>query len=55
MPHPSGIIAIFLLVRLILGAAIVVSVIWLLFKLGRLTEAYTEKLKKQTKQAKQSE
>ena len=33
------------LIRLIIGIAVVVAVIWLLLKLGKLVEAYTKKLK----------
>ncbi|HYW01773.1 MAG TPA: hypothetical protein VE862_09895 [Candidatus Acidoferrum sp.] len=49
MPHITGILALFQLIRLIFGAAIVVAVIWLLIKVGKLTGAYTEKLKSQNK------
>ena len=49
MPHISGILVLFQLIRLIFGAAIVIAVIWLLIKVGKLTGAYTEKLKSQTK------
>ena len=33
------------LVRLIVGIAVAVVLIWLLLKLGKLVEAYTKKLK----------
>ena len=33
-----------LVVRTILGAAIVVAVVWLLFKLAKLADAYTKRL-----------
>jgi hypothetical protein len=41
---PVGLIFIGLVVRTILGTAVVVAVVWLLYKLGRLAEAYTDKL-----------
>ena len=40
----AGLIFLGLLIRTILGAAVVVSLVWLMFKLGRLAEAYTKKL-----------
>lgn len=41
---PVGLIFIGLVVRAVLGTAVVVAVVWLLYKLGRLAEAYTDKL-----------
>jgi len=49
MPHMTGLLILFQLIRLVLGAAIVIAVVWLLVKVGKLTGAYTEKLKSQTK------
>jgi hypothetical protein len=49
MPHMTGLVILFQLIRLVLGAAIVIAVVWLLVKVGKLTGAYTEKLKSQTK------
>jgi hypothetical protein len=41
---PVGLLFLGLVVRTILGAAIVVAVVWLLFKLAKLADAYTKKL-----------
>jgi hypothetical protein len=41
---PTGLIFLGLLIRTILGAAVVVALVWFLFKLGKLAEAYTKKL-----------
>jgi hypothetical protein len=45
----SEILVVFDLIRLILGAAIVAAVVWVLFEVGKLTEAYTQKQKAQIK------
>jgi hypothetical protein len=45
----SGILVVFDIIRLIFGAAIVAAVVWLLSKIGKLTEAYTQKQKAQIK------
>jgi len=45
----AGILVVFQLIRLVFGAAIVAAVVWVLFKLGRLTDAYTQKQKAQIK------
>jgi len=34
-----------LIIRGVLGAVIAVAVLWLIWKLGKLADAYTEKLK----------
>lgn len=39
-----GLIFLGLLIRTILGATVVVALVWLVFKLGKLAEAYTKKL-----------
>ncbi|HXY83334.1 MAG TPA: hypothetical protein VEH56_06390 [Candidatus Saccharimonadales bacterium] len=48
MPYMAGILVVFQLI-LVFGAAIVAAVVWVLFKLGRLTDAYTQKQKAQIK------
>jgi hypothetical protein len=45
----SGLLVVFDLIRLIFGGAIVAAVVWVLFKVGRLMEAYTKKQKAQIK------
>jgi hypothetical protein len=40
----SGLIFLGLGIRAVLGAAVVVALVWLFFKLGKLAEAYTRKL-----------
>jgi len=45
----SGILVVFDIIRLIFGGAIVAAVVWVLFKVGKLTEAYTQKQKAQIK------
>jgi len=52
MPHITGILVLFQLIRLIFGAAIAVAVVWLLVKVGKLTGAYTENLKTKTEKLK---
>lgn len=41
---PVGLIIIGLVVRTILGTAVVVAIVWLLYKLGKLAGAYTDKI-----------
>jgi len=41
---PVGLLFLGLVFRTILGAAVVVALVWLLFKLAKLTDAYTKKL-----------
>jgi hypothetical protein len=41
---PVGLLFLALVFRTILGAAVVVALVWLLFKLAKLTDAYTKKL-----------
>ncbi len=50
MPLPIGLVFMGLVIRTLLGAAIVVAFVWLLWKLGRLADAYTEKIKAAPKQ-----
>jgi hypothetical protein len=50
MPLPIGLVFTGLIIRTLLGAVIVVAFVWLLWKLGRLADAYTEKLKATPKQ-----
>jgi len=44
---PVGLLFLGLLIRTVFAAAIVVIVVWLLLKVGRLADAYTEKIKAQ--------
>ena len=41
---PLGLLFLGLVVRTILGTAIVVALVWLFFKLAKLADAYTKKL-----------
>jgi len=41
---PVGLVFLGLVIRTVLGAAIVIALVWLFFKLGKLAEAYTKKL-----------
>lgn len=44
MPIPIGLLFVGLMIRAILGAAIVVAVVLLAWKLGKFADAYTHKL-----------
>ena len=44
MPVPIGLLFVGLVVRAIVGAAIVVAVVFLAWKLGKVADAYTQKL-----------
>ena len=44
MPTPIGLLFVGLVIRAILGAAIVLAVVLLAWKLGKLADAYTHKL-----------
>jgi hypothetical protein len=44
MPIPIGLLFVGLVVRAILGAAVVVAVLFLAWKLGKVADAYTRKL-----------
>jgi hypothetical protein len=41
---PVGLLFLGLVIRTILGAAIVVALVWLFFKLAKLADAYAKKL-----------
>jgi hypothetical protein len=45
MPYPNGLLFVGLVIRGVIGAVIAVAVLWLIWKLGKLADAYTEKLK----------
>jgi len=46
MAHPIiGLLFIGLIVRTVIAAIVIVALLWLVLKLGRLADAYTEKLK----------
>jgi len=46
MPHPIiGLLFTGLVIRTVLAVVIIGAVVWLIFKLGKLADAYTEKLK----------
>jgi hypothetical protein len=46
MPVPIGLLFIGLIVRTILGVAVVAALIILFWKIGKLADAYTEKIRK---------
>lgn len=46
MPHPVlGLLFTGLIIRTVIAVVVIVAILWLVFKLGRLADAYTEKLK----------
>ncbi len=46
MAHPViGLVFAGFIVRTVIAAVVVVAVLWLVFKLGKLADVYTEKLK----------
>jgi uncharacterized protein HemY len=46
MAHPIiGLLFIGLIIRTVIAAIVIVALLWLVLKLGRLADAYTEKLK----------
>jgi hypothetical protein len=46
MPHPVvGLLFSGLIIRTAIAVVVIAAVLWLIFKLGRLADAYTEKLK----------
>lgn len=47
---PVGLLFLGLVIRTILGAAVVVAAVWLLFKLAKLADAYTGKLQAKTRE-----
>jgi hypothetical protein len=46
MPAPVGLLFIGLIVRAILGVAVVAALVILFWKIGKLADAYTERIKK---------
>ena len=46
MPAPIGLLFIGLMVRTILGVAVVAALVILFWKIGKLADAYTERIKK---------
>ena len=46
MAHPViGLLFIGLIIRTVIAVVIIAAVLWLIFKLGRLADTYTEKLR----------
>jgi len=46
MAHPAiGLLFVGLIIRTVIAAVVIAAVLWLVFKLGKLADAYTEKLK----------
>jgi uncharacterized protein HemY len=46
MAHPLiGLLFTGLIIRTVIAAVVIVAVIWLVIKLGRLADAYTDKLR----------
>jgi len=45
MPVPVGLLFIGLILRTTLAAIVVVAVVWLFWKIGKLADAYAEKTK----------
>jgi hypothetical protein len=46
MPHPVvGLLFSGLIIRTAIAVVVIAAVLWLVFKLGRLADAYTEKLR----------
>jgi len=46
MAHPFiGLLFTGLVIRTVLAVVVIAAVLWLVFKLGRLADAYTEKLR----------
>jgi uncharacterized protein HemY len=47
MAHPLiGLLFTGLIIRTVIAAVVIVAVLWLVIKLGKLADAYTEKLRK---------
>ena len=47
MAHPViGLLFIGLIIRTVIAVVVVAAVLWLVFKLGKLADAYTEKLRR---------
>jgi uncharacterized protein HemY len=48
MPHPIlGLLFVGLIVRSLIAVVIIVAILWLVFKLGKLADAYTAKLRRE--------
>jgi hypothetical protein len=46
MAHPIlGLLFIGLIIRTAIAAVVIIAILWLVFKLGRLADAYTQKLR----------
>ena len=46
MAHPIvGLLFTGLIIRTVIAVVVIVAILWLVFKLGKLADAYTEKLK----------
>jgi len=45
MPVAIGLLFIGMLIRTVLGAVVVAALVFLLWKIGRLADAYTQKIK----------
>jgi hypothetical protein len=46
MPHPFfGLLFTGLIIRTVIAVVVIAAVLWLVFKLGRLADAYTQKLR----------
>jgi len=46
MAHPFlGLLFIGLIIRSVIAVVVIAAILWLVFKLGRLADAYTQKLK----------
>jgi len=46
MAHPViGLLFIGLIIRTVIAVVVIAAVLWLIFKLGKLADAYTEKLR----------
>jgi len=45
MPVPVGLLFTGLILRTVLGAVVVVAAMWLFWKIGKLADAYAEKIK----------
>jgi hypothetical protein len=50
MAYPIGLLFTALMIRTIFSVAIVAAILWLVWKLGRLADAYTDKLRTTPKQ-----
>jgi hypothetical protein len=49
MAHPIlGLLFVGLIMRTLIAAVIIVAILWLVFKLGKLADAYTARLREET-------